>query len=83
MKNIDLAKAIAIHQGISGRLSCGGWLYQGNKVVCQGWFAYMQQCKNKGWIVDRNAPFESYINWRKIPQPYWMSQTHNAGGSNV
>ena len=31
--------AIGLHLGIKGKQ--GGWLYQGEKVLCQGWFAAM------------------------------------------
>lgn len=71
MEHIELAKAIAIHLGINGR-GLGGWLYDHKgKVVCQGWFAYMQLCKQRGWIVNRRLPFLPCINWRKVPNPPW------------
>jgi len=68
MENMELAKAIALHLGIKGKL--GGWIYRNDRPVCQGWFAWLQICKRRGWIVNREAPFDPHINWRKVPN-WW------------
>ena len=57
-------KAIARHLGIIGKR--GGWLYRDGQPVCQGWFAFERMCVSRGWIVDRGAPFEPHVNWRKV-----------------
>jgi len=66
MTHLELAKAIAIHLGVVGRV--GGWLYMKDKPVCQGWFEWTQRCEKKKWIVDRGPPFDPHVDWRKITE---------------
>ena len=66
MNDIECARAIGLHLGIKGKQ--GGWLYQGDKVLCQGWFAAMNIWRSKGWIVSKKEPMVGcHINWRKVP----------------
>lgn len=49
----ELLRAIARHCGIVGEW--GGWLRRNGKPVCQGWAAFWQVCRSRGWIVQHSG----------------------------
>ena len=65
MNDMTPTQAIARHLGAKG--ARGGWIYVGEKPICQGWFAFEQICRQRGWIVSRSAPLGDFVNWRKVP----------------
>lgn len=74
-QQLALAKALAAHLGIGGRV--GGWLYDSKgSPVCQGWQAFWQLARRRRWVVDyqhgtrlaQATSVDGYrIDWRQVP----------------
>jgi hypothetical protein len=59
----DLAKYLGFLLGYEGKI--GGWVYDGDKVVEQGWTAVGLKFISRGWI--KKSP-KLFINWNYIPR---------------
>lgn len=59
----DLARYLGFLLGYEGKT--GGWVYNGDNVVGQGWTAVGKRFMKIGWI--KKSSTKLFINWMKIP----------------